>query len=105
MGRLRIGKFLLALSFSVCMVISTVALGATATASPQWCEQDPVLLVNGALVDVTTTFPAEYLSAIKDPVAFELLVPSIAIAAVVALPGSVPLALKLSKSVRAAELP
>jgi len=101
MGRLPIGKFLLALSFSVCMVISTVALGATATASPQWCDEDPVFLVNGALVDVTTTFPAEYLSAIKDPVAFELLVPSNAIAAVVALPGSVPMTAKITKSLPA----
>ena len=101
MGSLGIGKFVLALSFSVCTVISTLALGTTAAARPEWCEEDPVFLVNGALVDVTTAFPAEYLSAINEPVAFELLVPSNAIAAVVALPGSVPMTAKITRSLPA----
>jgi hypothetical protein len=101
MGRLHTGKFFSALAFSVCMVSSTLALGATATASPQWCEEDPVFVVNGALVDVTTAFPADFISSIKEPVAFELLVPSNAIAAVVSLPGDVPLTAKITKSLPA----
>jgi hypothetical protein len=101
MGRLQTGKFFSAFSFSACMVISTLTLGATATASPQWCEEDPVFVVNGSLVDVTTAFPADFISSIKEPVAFELLVPSNAIAAVVSLPGDVPLTAKITKSLPA----
>ncbi len=101
MGRLQTGRFFSALSFSAGMVISTLALGATATASPQWCEEDPVFVVNGSLVDVTTAFPADFISSIKEPVAFELLVPSNAIAAVVSLPGDVPLTAKITKSLPA----
>ncbi|HEV8468326.1 MAG TPA: hypothetical protein VGR46_01860 [Candidatus Limnocylindria bacterium] len=90
-----------ALSFSVCLVISTLALGAGATASPQWCEEDPVFVVNGALLDVSTVFPAEYISTVKGPVAFELLVPSNAVAAVVALPGDIPMTAKITRSLPA----
>ena len=101
MMRLLSGRFCSALSFSICLVISTLALSAGATASPQWCEDDPVFVVNGALVDVSTAFPAEYRSTIKGPVAFELLVPSNAVAAVVSLPGETPMTAKITRSLPA----
>jgi hypothetical protein len=104
MGRLAQGKFCFALVFSLALVISTLALGAGASASPQWCEEDPVFLVNGALVDVTTQFPGAYAGSVKDPIAFELLVPSNAIAAVVALPGDLPMTAKITKSLPATGL-
>jgi hypothetical protein len=98
LGRLRtfaLGKFLFAITFS----ISTFVLGLDADAylGQQWCEEDPVFMVNGALIDVTTVFPAGYAATLTGPVAFELLVPSNAIAAVVSLPGSVPMTAKISK--------
>jgi hypothetical protein len=77
--------------------LSTLALGSDADAGVQWCEEDPVFMVNGALVDVTTAFPAGYIGTIKEPVAFELQVPSNAVAAVVSLPGAVPMTAKISK--------
>ncbi|MGH2471505.1 MAG: hypothetical protein ACRDG6_03745 [Candidatus Limnocylindria bacterium] len=92
LGRFAFGKFL----FAVAFVISTLVLGLDADAGVQWCEEDPVFIVNGALVDVTTAFPAAYISTIKEPVAFELLVPSNAVAAVVSLPGAVPMTAKIS---------
>ena len=61
------------------------------------CESDPVFLVNGALVDVTTGFPATYTSTLKGAVAYELLVPSNAIALVVSLPANVPTTAKISR--------
>jgi len=104
MGRLLSGRLFSALSFSICLVISTLALGARASASPQWCEEDPVFVVNGSLLDVSTVFPAEYTSAVKGPVAFELLVPSNAVAAVVALPGDIPMTAKITRSLPAGGL-
>jgi hypothetical protein len=89
------GKFLLAITFA----ISTLVLGLRADAymGQHWCEDDPVFMVNGALVDVTTAFPAAFVDTIKEPVAFELLVPSNAIATVVSLPGAVPMTARISK--------
>jgi hypothetical protein len=96
MGRLRrftLGKFVFTFAFA----LSTLVLGVGADAGVQWCEEDPVFMVNGAILDVTTAFPADYADTIKEPVAFELLVPSNAIATVVSLPGQVPMTAKVSK--------
>jgi len=72
-------------------------MGLDANAGVQWCESDPVFSVNGALVDVTTAFPAAYTSSLKGAVAYEVLVPSNALAAVVSLPAAVPTTAKISR--------
>jgi hypothetical protein len=54
-------------------------------------------VVNGSLVDVTTGFPASYTGTLNGAVAYELLVPSNAIAAVVSLPANVPTTAKISR--------
>src|SRR5438552_11055775 len=96
MGRFRISAFC-RLAFSLAFAFSTLVLGVGADAGVQWCESDPVFLVNGALVDVTTGFPASYTSTLKGAVAYELLVPSNAIATVVSLPAAVPTTAKISR--------
>jgi hypothetical protein len=96
MGRFRIfalGK----VAFTVAFVLSTFVLGRDASAGVSWCESDPVFLVNGAILDVTTAFPAGYASTLKEPIAIELLVPTNAIAAVVSLPTNVPMTAKISR--------
>ena len=96
MGRLRtfaFGKF----AFTAAFVLSTLVLGRDAEAGVHWCESDPVFLVNGAIVDVTTAFPDGYKGSIKGPIAIELLVPTNAIAAVVSLPTEVPMTAKISR--------
>ena len=96
MGRLRrfaFGK----LAFTFAFALSTLVFGLDANAGVQWCESDPVFLVNGAIVDVTTAFPTNYTSTIKEPVAIELLVPTNAIALVVSLPTKVPMTAKISR--------
>jgi hypothetical protein len=98
MGRLRpfaFGKFAFAIAFGVSTLVS--GLDANAYMGQSWCEEDPVFMVNGALVDVTTAFPADYTSTITDAVHFEVLVPSNATAAVVSLPAAVPTTAKISK--------
>ena len=97
MGRLHsfaLGKLVFALSF----VFSTFVMGLDADAGVQWCESDPLFLVNGAIIDVTTAFPTGYMSTLKEPVAIELLVPTNAIAAVVSLPANVPMTAKITRS-------
>jgi hypothetical protein len=95
--RLASGKFLSAMAFSICLVASSLALGANAEAGVQWCEEDPVFVVDGAIVDVTTAFPQDALESVKH-IEFELLVPSNSIAAVVNLPARVPTSAKITKS-------
>jgi hypothetical protein len=87
----------LAGAFVFALLISWSSAG-TADAGFEWCSEDPTFLVNGNLVDVTTSFPAAYKRQVSGPVVFELLVPENAIAAVVSLPGAVPLVGKVSRS-------
>src|ERR671936_2040615 len=94
MGR----RFVLACVFAVALVLSSLVQGKYVSAGPQWCEEDPTFLVNGALLDVTTTFASDYAATVKGPVAFELLVPSNVTAAVVSVPGTVPLTAKVTRS-------
>ena len=96
MGRLRTSAFS-RLAFALAFAFSTLVLGVGADAGVQWCESDPVFVVNGALVDVTTGFPATYTSTLKGAVAYEVLVPSNAIATVVSLPASVPTTATISR--------
>jgi hypothetical protein len=96
MGRLHasaLGK----IGFAMAFCLSTLVLGLDADAGVQWCEEDPIFIVNGALVDITTAFPASYKETLKEPVAIELLVPTNVIAAVVSLPGDVPMTAKISR--------
>jgi hypothetical protein len=96
MGRLRaftLGKIVFAISFG----LSTLVLGVDANAGVQWCESDPLFLVNGSVVDVTTAFPLGYKASVKDPVAVELLVPTNAVAVVLSLPTVVPMTAKISR--------
>jgi len=96
MGRLP-GSLFGRLVFTLAFALSTLTLGLGADAGVQWCESDPVFLVNGAIVDVTTGFPANYTSTLKGAVAYEVLVPSNAIALVVSLPANVPTTAKISR--------
>jgi hypothetical protein len=73
---------------------------STAGAGVQWCEEDPEFLVNGALVDATMLFPASYASKVSE-VHFDLQVPSNAAAAVVSLPGTVPVTASISRTLPA----
>jgi hypothetical protein len=96
MGRLRkfaFGKF----AFTVAFSLSTLVLGFDADAGVQWCESDPVFVVNGSVVDITTAFPDGYKASINEPIAIEVLVPTNAIAAVVSLPTEVPMTAKISR--------
>jgi hypothetical protein len=83
--------------FVLALLISTTSAGK-ADAGVEWCSEDPTFIVNGNVIDLNTRFPAEYKSLIKPPVVVELLVPSNATAAVLTLPGSVPVVGKVTKS-------
>ena len=96
MGRLRgfaFGKLI----FTFAFVLSTFVLGLDANAGVQWCESDPLFLVNGSILDVTTAFPDGYKDNIKEPIAIELLVPTNAVAAVLSLPTEVPMTAQISR--------
>ena len=83
--------------FVFALLISTLS-GGKADAGVEWCSEDPLFIVNGNIVDVTTSFPAKYIDKVKGPVVFELHVPENTIAAVVTVSGRVPLEGKVIKS-------
>jgi hypothetical protein len=78
-------------------LVVTMTSAGKADAGFEWCSEDPTFIVNGNVVDVTTMFPADFVDDITGPVVFELLVPSNVTAAVLTLPGRVPLVAKVSK--------
>ena len=67
-------------------------------AGPQWCEEDPEFVVNGAIVDVTTLFDASYASTVSGSVNFVMYVPSNVTAAVLSLPGTIPVTAQVSRT-------
>jgi hypothetical protein len=83
--------------FVFVLLVSMLSAGK-ADAGFEWCSEDPVFVVNGNIIDVTTSFPAAYVDSIRGPVVFELLVPENTIAAVVTVSGRVPLEGKVTKS-------
>src|SRR2546422_11373131 len=86
-------KFVFAIAFS----FSTLVMGLGADAGVSWCESDPLFVVNGAILDVTTGFPAAFKTSINEPVALELLVPTNAVALVLSLPTNVPMTATISR--------
>ena len=87
----------LAYVFVFALLVTTMSAGK-AEAGVEWCSEDPTFVVNGNVIDLNTTFLAEYKSQVKPPVVVELLVPENAVAAVLTLPGSVPVVGKVTKS-------
>ena len=90
--------------FSVTLVALVAMLclqTSAAWAGPQWCEEDPEFVVNGALVDVTTLFPGSYAQYVNGSVNFNVQVPSNAIAAAVKLPGTIPVTATISRTLPA----
>lgn len=83
---IRIRMSLVTLAF----LVSSFVMQGQAMAGAQWCSEDPVFLVNGSIVDITTVFDKQYMSKVKGAVNFDLQVPSNAIALALSLPGGVP---------------
>ncbi len=87
--------------FAYCLIFAvlvSVSSAGAADAGFEWCSEDPTFIVNGDVIDINTTFLASYASTVKEPVVVELLVPENAVAAVLTLPGSVPVVGKVTKS-------
>ena len=83
--------------FVFALLVTTMSAGK-AEAGVEWCSEDPTFVVNGNVIDLNTRFLAEYKGQVKPPVVVELLVPENAVAAVLTLPGSVPVVGKVTKS-------
>ena len=48
--------------FASLLAISLLVSGQFAMAGEKWCEEDPVLTIDGRTVDYTASFPSAYLS-------------------------------------------
>jgi len=94
---IRVRMTLVALAF----LVSSFAMQQDAMAGVQWCEEDPVFLVNGSIVDITTTFDAKYASKVKGTVNFDLQIPSNAVAVALSLPGDVPVSATIRRTLPA----
>ncbi len=80
----------LVLSFAF-LVASLAAHADVAHAETEWCAEDPVLIVDGRTIDITTSFDRAYLGSIRDAILFEIQVPeNVAFAAAVGVAVFVP---------------
>jgi hypothetical protein len=79
---MRFKRPFIALAFLVVFLASQ----QQAAAGLQWCEEDPVFVVNGSVVDITTSFEMRYASKIKGTVHFDLQIPENAVGVAVSLP-------------------
>lgn len=79
------------IALTLALFVFSVLVPAQAAAAPHWCEEDPLFLVNGNLVDITTTFLSDHVQSVNGPIHFELQVPeNTLLAAVVSIEGDVP---------------
>jgi len=51
----------------VALILTGFALSSPAYAGVHWCKTDPVVRLDGTLVDITVSIPAEYLFAVDGP--------------------------------------
>ena len=86
---------------TLAFLLSSFATGQQAMAGTQWCEEDPVFLVNGSVMDVTTVFDKAHASRIKGTVHFDLQIPANAVAVALALPGDVPVSASIRRTLPA----
>jgi hypothetical protein len=93
-------RFKLAL-VSLAFLVSVFAQQSQAFAGAQWCSEDPVFLVNGSIVDITTVFDAKHMSKVKGAVNFDLQIPSNAVAVALSLPGDVPVTASIRRTLPA----
>src|SRR5437870_8330762 len=49
-------------AFASLLAISMLVSGQFAMAGEKWCEEDPVLTIDGRTVDYTASFPGSYLA-------------------------------------------
>lgn len=86
---------------TLALIAAMVAGGTPAWAGPQWCEEDPEFIVNGAVVDVTTLFPSDYAKYVTGTVNFDMQVPTNVVAYTLALPGTIPVTAQVRKTLPA----
>ncbi len=64
--------------FMVCTLVPLLALLSLtlpADAGFMWCKTDPVITLNGTIVDITTSIPLEYVPLVNGPVTYEVRTP------------------------------
>src|SRR3954462_1890073 len=86
---------------ALAFLFSSLAMPQQAMAGAQWCSEDPVFLVNGSVVDITTVFDKQEMSKVKGAVNFDLQIPSNALAVALSLPGDVPVTASIRRTLPA----
>jgi hypothetical protein len=57
-------------------VLALVAFITPARADIMWCKTDPVITLNGAVVDISVAIPLEYVPLVNGPVRYEVKTPA-----------------------------
>ncbi len=61
--------------FGVCVLIPLLIIlsfAPPAQASWSWCKSDPVVMLNGRIVDIQVDIPLEYVPLVNGPTSFEI---------------------------------
>ncbi len=59
----------------VLLIIMTLALPASVLAGVTWCKSDPVVSLNGTILDITVEIPLEYVPLVNGPVQYTIQTP------------------------------
>jgi hypothetical protein len=91
--------FVLSVVFVVCSLVGRTGV---AHAETEWCAEDPVLIVDGRVVDITTSFDRAYLPSIRAPMLFDIQIPVNVVSAVaVGVSIDVPFDVRIAKTLPA----
>jgi hypothetical protein len=61
---------------AVVVMLALVAFVAPASADRIWCKNDPVVTLNGAVVDISSAIPLQYVPFVNGPVRYEIETPA-----------------------------
>lgn len=56
-------------------LLAVLSLSLPVNAGFMWCKTDPVITLNGTIVDITTAIPLEYVPLVNGPVTYEIRTP------------------------------
>lgn len=94
-------KLLRLASFGTALLLSLTMTSTTALAGVSWCEDDPVFLLNGGLVDLVTGIPESSADSVKS-IVYDVRVPSNTLLnAVVTVPSQFPTKATVSRTLPA----
>lgn len=85
------------------VLVISLAVGPVADAGVQWCEDDPIVTVDGRRFEMVTGVPQENLASLVGPIHYFVAVPQGAVVTVVYPPAAIPSKVTILRVLRPTE--